>query len=160
MLNADQQEKGRALFAALPPRFIGIPAVLAFVGIALFRWDVVTEVEYREALVLEVIQVPGKSMSDRLVVVDLGDRPWPLRTSDPYLRLREGEQACVAKRRMLLRRWQRYSLELSGYCFGARRLKPAPLSRNAPSYPQGSGGVCQGPEPCALLTAPTAPVRP
>lgn len=89
---------------------------LLFIVIALVTKGLVFDVTYQKVRVIQIIQIPGEAMSDRLVIVDLGDRQRPIRTSDRLLRLEVGDMACVAKRKVIFRRWTVYSLELSGYC--------------------------------------------
>ena len=136
MMASDQSShsKARAFFHALPSRFVGPVAVLAFLLIALIRWDILTAVTYQRAEVFGVVPATGKNMIDRVVFVRIGDWQRGLYTSDPYLNVVVGGQACVAVRRMLLRRWLRYAVVLPGYC---RSL--IPLSHSVPSYPQASG---------------------
>jgi len=76
----------------------------------------VLDVKYKNVPVLHVIQVPGGDMNERLVIVDLGHRTYPIKTSDRLLIVTPGSLACVAKKYVLMRRWQRYSLALPGYC--------------------------------------------
>ncbi len=98
----------------------GVGAVILFAGIALYQKGLLIDVEYQQANVIDVIQVPGETMSDRLVIVDLGQQNWPIRTSDRLLRVSKGEMACIAKRKMLARRWIRYTLVLPGFCRNLR----------------------------------------
>ena len=98
-----------------PIEFAAIGAIL-FVAIAFSRGILTLAVEYQPAQVINVIQIPGADMSERLVIVDTGEHQRPIRTSDRLLRLQVGEIACISKRTIFLRRWQRYRLELPGYC--------------------------------------------
>lgn len=87
-----------------------------FVVAALFYKGVVLDVEVQKVEVLSVTQVPGGDLSERLVVVDLGHRTFPIRTSDRLLIVEPGSVSCISKRHLLFRRWERYALELPGFC--------------------------------------------
>ncbi|MDU8912883.1 hypothetical protein [Aestuariicoccus sp. MJ-SS9] len=88
--------------------------MLLFVGVALVCHGLTVGITYRKVPVVSVTQVPGKDMLERLVVVDLGHRLWPIRTDDRLLRVRAGGTVCPMSRRILLRRWQSRSLALPG----------------------------------------------
>ena len=112
---------------------MGVVIVL-IAGAALARYDLQVGIEYRRGSVLQVMQVPGKDMASRLVVVDLGDRQRAIRTADWMIHATPGASVCVAQRTMLLRRFTRYSLALPGYC---GRVPGAP--RGLPAGPSVSG---------------------
>lgn len=142
-LSTTSQRRARAFFSALPPRFVGPVAVLAFLVLALIRFDLVTDVTYQRGIAVAVVPVTGKSLVDRMVIVRLGEWQRGLYTSDPYLHVEVGGPVCVSKRRMLLRRWQRYALVLQGYCRNRGPVTFSPLSHSAPSYQQGFGAESQ-----------------
>ena len=71
---------------------------------------------FKHLRVVEVIQAPGHSANERLVIVHLGDRLWPIRTSDRLLVTEPGTLTCVSERHIFLRRWKHYRLELPGFC--------------------------------------------
>lgn len=98
-----------------PPVAAGLFTVLLFVGVALFRFDVVTSVSHRFVPVVSVGQVPG-DMAERLVIVDLGERTWPIRTADRLLRVEPGGTTCLVERRYVLRRFVRRRIALPGFC--------------------------------------------
>lgn len=111
---------------------------VVFIGIALTFNGLVLDVTYQRARVLEVIQVPGQDATERLVLVDLGHRHFPLRTADRLLHIDKGQLACVSQRHILLRRWKRYRLELPGYC---RAIPQAFTARPDVSLPDPVSGV-------------------
>lgn len=90
--------------------------LLAFTIVALFTRGVVTNIEYKFVPAISVVQIPGQTLSDRIVVVDLGDRPRTFRTSERLLVVTAGEPVCVAKRTIFGGRWRSYQLSLPRYC--------------------------------------------
>lgn len=128
----------------------GLPLTLAVLAAiaaaALIRFDMITAVEHRVGRVEDVVQWPGGSMAERLVVVSWGHglrRALP--TGDPLLRLARGDRVCIASRRFLLRRWTRHTLVLPGYC---RDLREALAHGTLPSYDlqtgEGRNGIDAG----------------
>ena len=87
-----------------------------FLAIVLVLYGVTFEVKYKSYPVLSVREVTGRDPIHRLVVVQLEDRQRAIRTSDPYLTVRTGDMVCVAQRKVLLRRWARYYLEVPNFC--------------------------------------------
>ncbi|MFD1341680.1 hypothetical protein [Litorisediminicola beolgyonensis] len=117
-------------------QFRGFPLVLAclaaIAAAGLIRYDMITHVEHSVGRVEDVLQLPGGSMAERLVVVSWGQsmrRALP--TGDPLLHLRTGDRVCIASRRYLLRRWTRHAIVLPGFC---RDLREALARRPLPSY--------------------------
>ena len=112
--------KSTSLKSRFVHRLKRIAETCALVGLfliaALLFKGLVLDVEYQQAKVLSITQVPGGDLSERLIVVDLGHRNYPIRTSDRLLVVTQGSLACISKRRVLIRRWVRYGLVLPGYC--------------------------------------------
>lgn len=107
----------KARLSAFLPRLLKKMALVGFIAVAaLFYKGLVIDVEFQRVEVVSVTQIPGRDMSERLVVVDLGHRSFQIRTSDRLIVIRQGEIACVSKRHVLTRRWLRYRMELPGYC--------------------------------------------
>lgn len=154
------QRRARAFFNALPPRIVGPVAVLAFLVLALIRFDLVTDVTYQRGIAVAVVPVTGKSLVDRLVIVQLGEWQRGLYTSDPYLHVDVGGPVCVSKRRMLLRRWQRHAVVLQGFCRNIGVYSVSPLSHSAPSYQQGFGAESQAIGPRVQPTGHSGGVQP
>lgn len=100
-----------------------IGAVL-FLGIGIALYGIVISVEYRWAKVLDVTTLAGRSVHYRAVLVETPERLRVLRTSDHLVRAEKGAQVCIAKRRIISRRWLRYSIELPGYCRNQTRDVP------------------------------------
>ena len=100
-------------FRATTPGF----ALIVALGIGLyglFRFEMIVGAEYRVARILAVQQVAGADLRDRLVIVDLGEYPRALRTSDWMLRTHPGQPVCVKRATYLLLRWVRHVLVLPG----------------------------------------------
>lgn len=96
-----------------------LPTLVVVFGIGLLglvRGDLTLAVEYRWGRVVDILQVPGRDLSERLVLIEMDDRRLALRTGDRLLRLHKGDRACIQQRHMLLRRWVRRSLALAPFC--------------------------------------------
>lgn len=100
---------------------IGFGLFAAF-GIALH--GILLSVEYRWTKVLDVNVMAGQDARARMILVETPDRLRVLRTSDPFIDAKKGNYICLAKRRMIARRWVRYSPALPGYCRGKARPEP------------------------------------
>jgi len=96
-----------------------------FLAIAVACYGALLSVDYRWTVVLDVQQVPGRDMSDRVVLFDSDGRTRLVRTSDRLVQVRKDGLVCISKRRMIARRWVRYGVALPGYCRNLPR--PAPL---------------------------------
>jgi len=78
--------------------------------------DIILSAEYRIAQVLDVQPVAGADASERLVVVDLGDKQRALKTSDWLLQTKVGHSVCVRRAEFVVKRWVKHSLALPGFC--------------------------------------------
>lgn len=87
-----------------------------FLAIAVGLYGVLLSVDYRWSVVLDVQQVAGKDMSDRVVLFEADGRTRLVRTADRLVQVRKGGLVCISKRRMIARRWVRYGVALPGYC--------------------------------------------
>jgi hypothetical protein len=113
---------------------------IAFIGIALFRFDLVMSVSYRPVRVVHVQVVQGGQAPLRLVTVEMGNGRRNLLTGDPFIATPAGALVCLGETRMLLRSWTRYSLQHSAYCPGIRLPKyPTPDMMTEPTV-RSSGG--------------------
>lgn len=99
-----------------PAWVINLVGAALFMGIGIALHGILLSVDYRWHRVLDVQTIPGGDAFGRIVLVDAPDRYRVLRTGDHLLRVEKGERVCVAKRRMIAKRWVRWSLELPGYC--------------------------------------------
>lgn len=92
-----------------------------FIVIGLFYHGFIYEVRYRRVPVLDVVQSPGHDANERLVIIDLGDRTYPLRTTDRLIWVQPGERTCIAEQKLISRRWLKYQLAFPFYCRNARK---------------------------------------
>jgi hypothetical protein len=110
----------------------GLGAVtLAFVGLAILRFDMIASVRYFPAKVVVVQDLPQMGLHSRAVLVDLGDQQRVIRTHDRYVRTFVGAKICVSERRYLFRSIVRFTLEMSVYCPGLQTRTPAGDGRPA-----------------------------
>jgi hypothetical protein len=86
-----------------------------FMAIAVGLYGVLS-VDYRWSVVLDVQQVAGKDMSERVVLFEADGRTRLVRIADRLVQVRKGGLVCISKRRMIARRWARYGVALPGYC--------------------------------------------
>lgn len=98
------------------PLFRTFEVLLALTLFSLVYMRFTYDITYRWQTVVSVQQIPGKDLTERLVVVNLGDQHWPILTNSLYIFPKAGEQVCVAERKIVLRKRLRRSLEVSSYC--------------------------------------------
>ena len=101
-------------------------ALIALVG--LVRFDMILRVDYVRAPATYVAHVPGYDWNHRVVIVNVDAHDRVLRTSDQYIQLKPGAQACIRRSTMLMRRFTRYSLAMSPFCGG---IVPTSLAAKA-----------------------------
>lgn len=104
-----------------PPRIKTLIGLALFVGLALAAHGILLSIEYRWIKVLDVNTVAGKSANDRIVLLDTPDRVRLVRIADPFVATQKGAQVCVAKRRLVARRWVLHRIVLPGFCRGQPR---------------------------------------
>lgn len=100
----------------------GVFVSVAFVGLAILRHDLVVDVHYRPAKVVQVQYLPHLGFNWRAVLVDFGDDMRVIRTDARYLTTDIGAKVCIAERKFLLRRFTRYALALRSQCPGLKVL--------------------------------------
>ena len=104
-----------------------VAVLLIATAIFLVRSDLVLGVQHDWARVEHVQTRPGGSMTGRQVVVAVGDRRRVVLVEDWMIRTEVGTRVCIARRALLLRRWERWHAVLPGYCAGTLRIAdPAP----------------------------------
>jgi len=103
----------------------GLGAVtLAFVALAILRFDMIVSVRYFPANVVTVRYLPQMGLHSRAVLVDLGDQKRVIRTHDRYVNTLVGAKVCISERRFLFRSFVRLALEMSTYCPGLKTRVP------------------------------------
>lgn len=108
------------------PRWLQtVIAGLLFIAIAIALQGVLLKVEYSWVPVVNVQTVAGQDARHRAVLVQTAKRMRLIRVSDPFIRTKQGQLVCLARRTLLARRWLRYSVVLPGYC---RSVVPPPQS--------------------------------
>jgi hypothetical protein len=97
---------------------LGLGAVvLAFILVAIVRFDVVVSVRYLRAKVIAVRYLPQYGTHYRAVLVNLGDRDRVIHTSSFDVRTDVGAKVCVGDTAFLLRRFK-------SFCPGMTVLAP------------------------------------
>jgi hypothetical protein len=94
------------------------------VAMAVALQGILLSVEYRWTTVLDVAPMAGRDASNRMVLIETPERVRVIRTSDRLVRIEKGAQVCISKRRLVARRWQRFDVELPGYCRSQPRTLP------------------------------------
>jgi hypothetical protein len=97
---------------------------LAFVALAILRFDVIVSVRYFPAKVVAVQNLPQMGLHSRAVLVDLGDQKRVIRTHDRYVNALVGAKVCVSERRFLFRSFVRFALAMSTFCPGLKIRAP------------------------------------
>jgi hypothetical protein len=98
--------------------------VIAFIGLAILRFDLIVSVRYMPAKVVAVRYLPQFGINSRAVLVKLGERERIIRTSSVYVRTDIGTKVCVGETAYLLRTFKRYSLAMRSFCPGMAVLVP------------------------------------
>ena len=107
--------------------------LIAFVALAILRFDLVVDIRHYPAKVVAVQRLPQMGIHSRAVLVELGQGQRVIWTHDRYVETHIGAKVCVVQRQYLLRSFVRYALQLSAYCPGLKPVRRSGDSRAAMS---------------------------